>query len=130
MGTGTYNETLAVRKAGATVTLGSLSRTYNGTAKAATATTTPSGLTVNFTYDGSATVPTSAGSYTVVGTISDANYQGSATNTLVIDKASSSISLSTLTQMYDGPNKPPTATTTPFGVTENFNDMARSAGPA
>ena len=43
-------------------------------ALAATATTTPSGLTVNFTYNGSSTVPTAAGSYTVVGTISDSNY--------------------------------------------------------
>ena len=60
------------------VTLGSLSETYDGSAKAATATTTPGGLAVNFTYNGSATVPTSAGSYTVVGTINDANYQGSA----------------------------------------------------
>ena len=75
-------------KASGTVTLGSLNQTYNGSAKAATATTTPSGLAVTFTYNGSATVPTSAGSYTVVGTINDANYQGSATNTLVISKAS------------------------------------------
>jgi hypothetical protein len=45
-------------------------------------------LTVNLTYNGSATVPTNAGSYTVVGTINDSNYFGSATNTLVIAKAS------------------------------------------
>jgi uncharacterized protein YfiM (DUF2279 family) len=67
--------------------MGSLSQTYDGSAKPATATTTPSGLTVSFTYNGSATVPTSASSYTVIGTISDANYQGSATNTLVINAA-------------------------------------------
>jgi len=42
---------------------------------------------VTFTYNGSATVPTNAGSYTVIGTINDANYQGSATNTLVIATA-------------------------------------------
>jgi hypothetical protein len=70
-----------------TVTLGNLSRTYDGTAKSVTATTTPSGLAVNITYNGSANAPTNAGSYTVIGTINDANYQGSATNMLVINSA-------------------------------------------
>jgi fibronectin type 3 domain-containing protein len=70
-----------------TVTLGNLSRTYDGTPKSVTATTTPSGLAVNITYNGSANAPTNAGSYTVIGTINDANYQGSATNMLVINSA-------------------------------------------
>ena len=83
MGTVTNSATLTVTKASATVTLGSLSQTYDGSAKAASATTTPSGLAVTFTYNGSASAPINAGSYTVIGTIIDANYQGSATNTLV-----------------------------------------------
>lgn len=84
--------TADITKATATVTLGSLAATYDGAAKSATATTSPSGLTVNLTYDGSATAPTNAGSYSVVGTISDTNYQGSATGTLVIGKASQTVS--------------------------------------
>jgi regulation of enolase protein 1 (concanavalin A-like superfamily) len=75
---------LTTNKATATVTLGNLSASYNGSAKAATATTDPTGLTVNFTYDGSATAPTAVGSYAVVATINDASYQGSASGTLVI----------------------------------------------
>ena len=71
----------------ATVVLGNLSPTYDGTAKAASAATTPSGLTVSLTYNGSASAPINAGSYTVVGTVTDANYSGAATNTLVIAKA-------------------------------------------
>jgi hypothetical protein len=80
----------------ATVTLGRLAQIYAGVPLAATATTTsPSGLTVTFTYTGispttystSATPPTAAGSYTVVGTISSATYSGSATGTLVIARA-------------------------------------------
>jgi hypothetical protein len=71
----------------ATVTLGNLNQTYDGTAKSVTATTTPANLTVNITYGGSANAPANAGSYTVIGTINDAHYQGSATNTLVISKA-------------------------------------------
>ena len=84
---GSATNTLVIGQASGAVTLGSLSQTYNGTAKAATASTTPSGLTVNLTYNGSANAPTNAGSYTVIGTINDANYQGGATNTLVINKA-------------------------------------------
>ena len=117
---GSATNTLVIDKASSSISLGSLSQTYDGSVKAATATTTPSGLTVNFTYDGSATVPTGAGSYTVIGTINDANYQGSATNTLVIDKASSSISLGSLSQTYDGSVKAATATTSPSGLTVSF----------
>lgn len=85
---GSANDTLVIGKATASVTLGSLSATYDGTAKSVTATTTPSGLTVNFTYDGSPTAPTDAGAYAVIGTISSANYTGSATGSLVIAQAS------------------------------------------
>jgi MBG domain/Bacterial Ig-like domain (group 3)/Putative Ig domain len=83
--------TLTVGKATATVTLGSLTQTYTGSPLPATATTVPAGLTVNFTYNGNPTPPTIVGSYTVVGTISNANYQGSATGTLKITQATPAI---------------------------------------
>ena len=117
---GSATDTLVINKASAAVTLGSLSQTYDGSAKAATATTTPGGLAVSFTYNGSATIPTGAGSYAVVGTINDANYQGGATNTLVISKASSAIALGDLSQTYDGTAKAATATTTPGGLVVSF----------
>jgi len=66
-------QTLTVNKANATITLGSLTTTYNGLPQSATATTVPAGLTVDFTYDGSATLPADAGSYAVVATINDIN---------------------------------------------------------
>ncbi|HEY3324607.1 MAG TPA: LamG-like jellyroll fold domain-containing protein [Planctomycetota bacterium] len=84
---GTVNGTLTITKASASVTIAGLSATFDGTAKSATATTVPANLTVDFTYAGSATKPTNAGSYVVVATINDATYQGSATGTLVIAKA-------------------------------------------
>jgi hypothetical protein len=87
--------TLTVGKATATVTLGSLTQTYTGSPLSATATTTPTGLTVNFTYSGNPTPPTTVGSYTVIGTISDANYQGSATGTLKINQATATITWTT-----------------------------------
>jgi hypothetical protein len=85
--TATATVPLTVTKASATVTLGSLNQTYDGTPRAATATTTPAGLGVTFSYDDSSVVPTTAGNHTVVATVSDVNYQGSASGTLVIAKA-------------------------------------------
>jgi len=76
--------TLTVNNPVATVTLGNLNQTYDGTAKSASAVTTPSGLTVAFTYDGSANAPTNVGTYQVIGTVIDPVYVGSATNNLVI----------------------------------------------
>jgi CBS domain-containing protein len=99
-GNGTFNpapdvqQELTVNKAAATVILGSLAATYDGTQKSATATTIPTGLLVALTYDGSPTAPTNAGSYAVVGTISDANYQGIAAGTLIIAKATPTITWS------------------------------------
>lgn len=88
------DRSLVVTTNAATVTLGSLSATYNGSPRSATATTDPEGLTVDFTYDGSPTAPTNAGSYAVVGTINDAAYTGSANGTLVIAKATQTIDFS------------------------------------
>ncbi|MCX6868427.1 MAG: MBG domain-containing protein, partial [Verrucomicrobia bacterium] len=67
--------------------LDNLTHTYDGTAKVATATTTPVDLTVNLTYDGSPTAPADAGSYVLAATINEVNYVGSATGTLVIRPA-------------------------------------------
>ncbi len=78
------DQSFSVAKALATVTLGTLNFVYDGTPKHATATTSPAGLTVNFTYNGGGTAPISVGSYAVVATINDPNYQGSANGTLVI----------------------------------------------
>ena len=78
---------MRVTSASASVTLGSLNQAYDGNPKTVTASTNPTGLNVTFTYDGSDTAPTNAGSYTVVGTINDVNYSGAATGTLVVTRA-------------------------------------------
>lgn len=96
-GNGNYNpasqvtSTTTAQKAVATVTLAGLSAIYDGTAKAVSAGTTPAGLNVAITYNGSATLPTTAGSYAVSAAIADARYQGSATDTLTIAKASHTV---------------------------------------
>ncbi len=117
---GSATGTLVIGKATATVTLANLSQTYTGSGLSASATTSPAGLTVNFTYDGVATLPVNAGSYTVVGTIDDANYAGSATGTLVIGKAAATVTLANLTQTYTGSGLSASATTAPTGLTVNF----------
>jgi alpha-tubulin suppressor-like RCC1 family protein len=42
--------------------------------------------TITLTYDGASTAPTNVGSYSVVATLTDPNYQGSASGTLVISQ--------------------------------------------
>ncbi|MGD0091432.1 MAG: MBG domain-containing protein, partial [Planctomycetota bacterium] len=76
--------TLTISKANAPVALSGLIWTYDGTPKSATATTTPAGLNVILTYNGSTTAPTLPGSYAVVAAINDPDYAGSTTGTLVI----------------------------------------------
>ncbi|MGH8042112.1 MAG: MBG domain-containing protein, partial [Rudaea sp.] len=102
----------------ATITLNSadLSATYDGNPHAVGATTSPSGLSYSVTYNGSATVPTNAGSYYVVATIVDPSYAGSTSGTLVIAKAPATVTLSNLSQTYDGNPKPVTVTTSPLGL--------------
>ena len=90
------SRTFTVTKATAQVTLGSLTQTYLGTPRAATATTEPSGLNVEFTYEGESTPPTNAGIYAVVATINDLIYQGSATGTLEIGKDSQTITFAAI----------------------------------
>jgi len=117
---GIASDTLNIAKATATITLGNLNQIYDGTPKSVTATTTPAGLAVSFTYNGNFTVPTSAGDYAIVATISDPNYQGIASDTLNIAKATATIALGNLNQIYDGTSKTVTATTNPAGLTATF----------
>ena len=86
---GTVNQplTLIVNKFAATVVLSGLNQNYNGSPRSVTATTTPPGLSVDITYDGSSAAPTNVGTYAVVATVSDSSYQGGATGNLTIAKA-------------------------------------------
>lgn len=74
---------LHVDKATATVTLGNLTQTYTGGALTPSVTTNPASLTVVWT----GAPDTSSGSYPVTATVNDPNYQGSASETFTINKA-------------------------------------------
>ena len=123
------SQLLTVNPGAATVTLDNLSQTYDGTARSVTATTVPASLTVGFTYGGSATAPTAAGSYIVVGTVTDANCQGSATNTLVIGKATATVTLGSLSQTYDGSAKPVSVVTSPLNLAVSVTYNGNSSVP-
>jgi alpha-tubulin suppressor-like RCC1 family protein len=121
---------LEVAKATANVTLGSLNQTYNSYPREVTATTVPAGLTVDFTYNGSATAPINAGSYpSVVGTVNDVNYQGSKTGTLEVAKATANVTLGSLNQTYTGNPREVTATTIPAGLTVDFTYNGSATAP-
>jgi len=104
---------IQVGKIPVTVTLGNLAPTYNGTAQAATATTVVTSTSapvavasITYTYNGSSTAPTLAGAYTVVATVVDTSYQGTATGTMNIGKAPATVSASPATRAYGVANPP------------------------
>jgi hypothetical protein len=96
----------------ATVTLSELVQTYTGSALTPTATTVPAGLNVIWT----GAPQTNAGVYSVIATIVDTNYQGTASGTFVINKAPATVTLSELTKNYTGAFLTPIAMTTPDGL--------------
>ncbi len=59
--------------------------TFDGRSKTLESATSPSGLKVNTTYNGSSQAPTSPGKYQVIATVDDAIYAGSATGGLTIE---------------------------------------------
>ena len=84
---------IVVNKAAASVQLTNLLQAYDGSPKQAVAITTPLGLNISVSYNGSTNSPTDAGNYTTVATITSPNYQGTANGILVISKAGQTIQL-------------------------------------
>ena len=96
--------TVTTSKASATLSVGNLTPTYNGQPHAVTVTTDPADLSeVSVTYDGSATAPTRAGSYTVVASLVSANYNATpVTQTLVISPKTLTATITAASREYDG----------------------------
>ena len=107
----------------ALVTLNGATVAYNGAPKTLSATTDPAGLNVTITYNGSPNAPTSVGTYTVVATVNDADYQGSATATLTITQAAATFTLGNMNHVFDGNAKQAAAATVPanLSVTLTYN---------
>ena len=111
---------LTVNPAAATVILGNLSPTYDGNPKPVSVTTTPSGLSYSLTYAGSPSAPTNAGTYAVVATITDPNYTGSASGSLVIAKATQTLTFAALDPVLDNSAPFALAATTSSGLTVSY----------
>jgi len=87
----TRNVLLDLAAIPATVTLSNLSRTYDGSPKAVTTVTNPSGLPVVITYDANPTAPTNAGSYAVIASVNHPQFAGTASGTLVVAKVTPTV---------------------------------------
>nr|MCU0781024.1 MBG domain-containing protein [Akkermansiaceae bacterium] len=114
----------------ATIDLGNLNQTYDGSAKSVTVTTHPAGLPVAVLYNGGPDPPVNAGSYVVSAFIDDPAIIGSATGTLVIAKADASIQLGDLSAYADGTPKSSSYTTTPQGLPVSFTYAGSSTAPS
>ena len=84
-----------INKATATVVLSGLTAAYTGSPVSAGVATTPSGLSTAVTYNGSSTAPTAPGSYTVIASVIDPNYTGSASGMLTINPGSTANTFAT-----------------------------------
>jgi hypothetical protein len=126
---GSVTNTLVINKTNVTVVLGDLVAIYDGNGKTVSATTVPGGLNVGRTYNGSNALPVNAGSYTVIGTINETNYQGSATNTLVVNQAAGTVTLSNLTQYYTGNACAVVASTMPGGLAVDLSYNSSASAP-
>jgi hypothetical protein len=124
--TATHYTAAPVYSTAAVVTLGNLSQTYNGSARVATATTVPPGLTINLTYDGSADAPVNAGLYNVVATTNQASYTGSATGTLAVAKINQTITFGAIAPktMADAPFALSGSASSGLGVTYTSSNPA------
>ena len=128
----TASVVLDVRKAVPAMTVTGGTFTFNGTARAATATATDyRGLAltpVTITYNGSPDAPVDAGTYAVVATFAgDANHESRAvTTTLTINRATPTILFSALTFTYDG--QPHAVVATAHGVAGTVGTAAVTYG--
>jgi hypothetical protein len=115
--------------------IGGLTTIYDGTPKSVTVTTEPAStqenpLTVDVTYDGSPVAPTQAGSYAVVATVrpNNWNYHGSATSTLVIQRAPLTVTANHRTKIYGSANPLLTYTISGFVNNETIAVVTGSPG--
>jgi hypothetical protein len=95
----------SVSSAPATVTLSGLSKTYTGSAQVPTTTVSPSGLSIEVTYTGTAaslSAPVTAGSYVVTASVVDNFYYGSASGVITISKASQTITFASVPSKFVG----------------------------
>jgi hypothetical protein len=135
---GSATATLTIQKATAQIAIGALTQVYSTTTRMVNVTVTPSDVPFTVTYNGSATAPVNAGSYAVLVTVNTPNYQGTASATLVVQKAPATATtgiyvinkgqaLPTFVATYSGFLGGQTASvvsSTTFTLSPNYNNQA------
>jgi hypothetical protein len=112
-----------------TISLAGLNQTYTGQPVAASVITEPANLSVQVTYNGSTEAPAAPGSYEVVATITEPGYNGTATGTLVIEKATAAVTVESASHTYDGTAKAVNVTTDPAGLGVEVTYNGSNAAP-
>ena len=107
-------------KSQATLTLNGLEQTYDGSPRGVTATTSPAGLDYTITYDGQSQPPVNAGSYEIIATITDPDFEGSETDTLVVAKAGQTITFAPLDSVSMDDEPFPVSATASSGLPVSF----------
>jgi pectin methylesterase-like acyl-CoA thioesterase len=111
------------------ISLAGLNQTYTGQPVAASVITEPANLSVQVTYNGSTEAPVAVGSYEVVATINEPGYTGTATGTLVIEKAPATVTVESATYTADGTPKAVGVTTDPAGLGVEVTYNGSNAAP-
>jgi hypothetical protein len=88
---GVFTGTFSIAKSAATVSLSGLTQDYTGTARSVTVATIPPGVSTSVAYTGSDATHTAVGTYSVMATVTDPNFTGSANGTLTIQAAAQEI---------------------------------------
>ncbi|MGM0649702.1 MAG: YDG domain-containing protein [Bacteroidota bacterium] len=89
-----------VKKAVAGITISDLIHYYDNTEKSVSVATVPQGLNYTITYDGNTDLPVNIGSYFVEVTIDEQNYQGYATDSMIIHPAELNIKALSFNKHY------------------------------
>ena len=114
-----------ISQAAAQVALSGLEQVADGNPKQVTVVTTPAGLGVNVTYNGSSELPILANTYGVRVLVNDPNYIGFAIGDMVLS-ATAIVNVSDLEQVFDGTPRAVAVTTEPVGLqrTITYNGSA------
>jgi len=124
----------------ATVTISNSETTYNGNPQAVVVETVPQGIPVEVLYNGSAGLPTNAGNYSVTATITDPNYEGSASANFEIKKAEIQLEIGNLEQTFNAtflpvsiavaPGQSISPEILPYQLDVFYNQQTGSPGPS
>ncbi len=133
--TGASAGNFVINKATPTLSVTNSPVTYNTSPQAATVTGSVTGTVTNIRYDGSATIPTNAGTYAITAdfTSSNANYSdlsGAAAGNFVIDKATPTLSISNTPASYTGAPIPAVVIGNVPGIASNILYVSLAPPPA